>query len=82
MTHIGEPEERDVYQIRVKGALDDGWSCWFDGLDIKPQANGDTLIVGAVRDQAALHGLLARVRDLGVILLSVSRIDAVSRLGE
>jgi hypothetical protein len=69
-----EFDEPEIYQIRVKGVLDDRWSDWFDGLTICPQANGDTLITGPVRDQAALHGLLARVRDLGLPLLSAKRI--------
>ena len=61
------------YRITVKGALDDSWSAWFDGLAIARDAGGDTTLEGAVRDQAALHGLLARVRDLGLTLLAVER---------
>jgi hypothetical protein len=72
MSHSGR-DERVVYQIRVKGVLDAGWSDWFDGLAICPQANGDTLLTGPVRDQSALHGLLAKIRDLGLPLLSVKR---------
>jgi hypothetical protein len=63
------------YRITVKGALDDSWSAWFDGMAIAPDANGDTTLEGAVRDQAALHGLLAKVRDLGATLISVEVID-------
>ena len=59
-----------VYQIRVKGHLGPGWTDWFEGLTITLE-EGDTLLTGPVVDQAALHGLLRRVRDLGVPLLSV-----------
>jgi hypothetical protein len=61
------------YRITIEGTLDDGWSAWFDGLAVAHDANGDTTLEGAVRDQAALHGLLARVRDLGLTLLAVER---------
>jgi heme-degrading monooxygenase HmoA len=76
MDHSGEPNERAIYRIRVKGVLDQSWSDWFDGLTITPQANGNTLLTGPLRDQAALHGLLAKVRDMGLALLSVTRTDA------
>ena len=61
------------YRITVKGALDDSWSAWFDGLTIAQDANGNTTLEGAVRDQTALHGLLASVRDLGLTLIAVER---------
>ena len=64
-----------VYQIRVKGRLGPRWADWFAGLTITPEANGDTLLTGPVVDQAALHGLLRRVRDLGLPLLSVVRLE-------
>jgi hypothetical protein len=60
-----------AYRITVKGALDDRWSPWFDDLRITHRADGDTALVGIVRDQAALHGLLARIRDLGLTLVAV-----------
>jgi hypothetical protein len=63
------------YEIRVKGALDDRWSAWFDDLRVTSDQAGQTTIAGPVTDQAALHGLLAKVRDLGLELLSVRRID-------
>jgi hypothetical protein len=63
-----------VYQIRIKGHLGPGWTDWFDGLTITLEENGDTLLTGPVVDQAALHGLLRKVRDLGMPLLSVIRI--------
>ncbi len=63
-----------VYQIRVRGHLGREWSDWFGGLTVTLEANGDTLLTGPVADQAALHGLLKRVRDLGLPLLSVTAI--------
>jgi hypothetical protein len=62
-----------IYHIRVKGNLHERWSAWFDSLTITPQPGGDTLLTGLVHDQAALHGHLAKIRDLGLPLLSVSR---------
>jgi hypothetical protein len=73
------PEEHDQparYEIRIKGHLDDRWAAWFDGLTITREDNGNTLLTGAVTDQAALHGLLRKVRDLGTPLLSVMRVTA------
>ena len=66
-----DPYEPGLYEIRIKGYLDDRWADWFDGLTITLEDNGDTLLTGAVVDQAALHGLLRKVRDLGMPLLSV-----------
>ena len=60
-----------VYQIRVKGNLDPQWSDWFDGFAVTPQAGDETLLVGSVADQPALHGILAKIRNLGLPLLSV-----------
>jgi len=65
----------DTYHIRVDGHLDDRWSDWLDGLVIQRQADGTTLLVGPVVDQAALHGVLARVRDLALTLLSIRRVE-------
>jgi hypothetical protein len=62
------------YEIRFKGHLDDRWSAWFEGLTITLEDNGDTLLTGPVIDQAALHGLLKKVRDLGLLLISVNRV--------
>jgi len=73
MTDGREFDQQGVYQIRVKGNLDQKWSDWFDGFTINAQANNETLLTGPVADQAALHGLLARIRDLGLPLLSVKR---------
>jgi hypothetical protein len=60
-----------IYQIRVKGSLDHKWSDWFDGLTITPLSNGETLLAGPVADQAALHGLLNKIRDMGLPLLGL-----------
>jgi len=61
-----------VYQIRVRGHLDSQWTDWFGGLTITLEDNGDTFLTGPVVDQAALHGLLKKVRDLGLPLISVN----------
>jgi hypothetical protein len=63
------------YEIRVEGVLDRGWSAWFDGLEITSDERGQTTLAGPVADQAALHGLLAKIRDLGLELLEVRRTD-------
>jgi len=63
------------YEIRVRGVLDSGWSAWFEGLQVSSDEHGQTTIAGPVVDQAALHGLLAKVRDLGLELLEVRRTD-------
>ena len=72
-----------VYQIRIKEQLGQHWSAWFGGLMITTEANGETAITGEVVDQAALHGLLSKVRDLQLTLLSVYPIekDSPSRRG-
>lgn len=70
--HIPKLHPSTVYQIRIKGHLDQQWTVWFGGMTITQEDNGDTLITGPVIDQAALHGLLKKVRDLGMPLLSVN----------
>ena len=63
-----------IYQIRIKGHLGRQWTDWFEGLTITLEDNGETLLTGLVVDQAALHGLLRKMRDLGMPLLSVIRV--------
>ena len=70
--HSGQPM---IYQMRLKGHLDSDWTDWFEGLTITREENGDTLLTGPVVDQAALHGLLKRVRDVGLPLLSVNSVE-------
>ena len=70
------------YEIRIKGRLDKTWADWFDGLTIRHKDKGETLLTGSLPDQAALHGVLNRLRDLGVQLISVNLIDDAHALGE
>ena len=78
MQNIPEPEKDQpaIYQIRIKGHLGAQWTDWFEGLTITLQENGDTLLTGPVVDQSALHGLLKKVRDLGMPLLSVNYVES------
>ena len=69
-------DRQPVYRIRVQGSLDRDWSDWFDGFAITSQNPGETLLTGPVADQAALHGLLAKIRDLGLPLLLVERVTS------
>jgi hypothetical protein len=68
-------DESGLYEIRIKGHLDDRWTEWFEGLTIMLEEDGDTLLTGSVIDQAALHGLLKKVRDLGMPLISVKPVE-------
>jgi hypothetical protein len=72
---IAEPGHAPVYQVRLEGHLGGQWEGWFGGLAITREDNGDTLLTGPLVDQAALHGLLKKVRDLGLPLVSVSRLE-------
>ena len=76
------PDDIAFYRIRVQGSLDLRWATWFDGMTVTHETNGDTTLAGPVPDQAALYGLISRVRDLGLTLLAVNRaeLDAESEL--
>ena len=73
MTHT--KDHPAVYRLRVTGLLDQHWSAWFDGLTLTQDADGSTSFTGTVNDQAQLHGLLTKIRDLGLTLISVSVVD-------
>ena len=70
-----DPSQPVVYQIRLKGHLGRPWTDWFEGLTITLEENGNTLLTGPMEDQAALHGLLKKVRDLGMPLISVNPVE-------
>ena len=73
MTQAAGHDEGVVYEIRVKGILDESWSEWLGGLNVKPLDSGETVLTGPIRDQSALHGLLNKIRDLGLPLLYVEK---------
>jgi hypothetical protein len=68
--------EPGLYEIRIKGHLDNRWADWFEGLTVTLEDNGETLLTGPVVDQSALHGLLRKVRDLGMPLISVIPVES------
>ncbi len=70
-----DSDQSIIYQIRLKGSLQGKWSEWFSGMTVTLEYNGDTLLTGPVKDQAVLHGLLRQIRDLGIPLISVNRIN-------
>jgi len=72
----GHGSESGWYEIRVQGSLEARWGSWFDGLSLATDSDGTTILRGPVIDQAALHGLLQKVRDLGLPLLSVTHVQA------
>lgn len=74
-----EVSKHEVYRITVKGVVDAKWSDWFQGMSVTPQPGNRTALTGSVADQAALHGLLLRIRDMGLPLLSVERVDEEDR---
>ena len=74
--HHREPE---LYEIRIVGHLDSRWADWFEGLSFAHESDGTTILYGPVVDQAALHGLLRKVRDLGMPLISASRVERPRR---
>jgi hypothetical protein len=76
INHKSDPVPTQIYQIRIKGQLDTGWTDWFEGMAITQEDNGIALLTGPVIDQSALHGLLKKVRDLGMPLLSVNPVES------
>jgi len=76
-THASPDTRRELgpYEIRLKGHLEARWAAWFDGLSLTQESDGTTVIRGSVIDQAALHGLLSKVRDLGLPLVAVTQVD-------
>jgi hypothetical protein len=74
MSNGREYDKPAVYEIVVKGKLDPRWSRWFADLQIIPQPDGNTLVTGPIADQAALYGVISRMRDLGMVLISVQRV--------
>ena len=74
--------EEALYEIRVRGLLDESWSDWLDGLAITPSDDGNSVLAGPIRDQCALHGLLVKIRDLGIPLLSVEQKQGIRPEGK
>jgi hypothetical protein len=74
-----DPSRPMIYQIRIEGHLGDQWTDWFEGLTINLEDNGEMLLTGSVVDQSALFGLLKKVRDLGMPLISVNRVKPEQR---
>jgi len=70
-----DPDVPKIFQIKIKGHLGQQWAGWFDGLTITLEEDGNTLLGGPIADQSALHGILKKIRDLGMPLLSVNTID-------
>lgn len=73
MTASPQRVEPTSYRIRVNGRLDDHWLAWFDGLTLTYSSDGTTTLTGPIPDQAALHGLLTKIRDLGLVLVSIKQ---------
>ncbi len=74
-TSAGHPTRSGRYEFRIKGHLGSRWTTWFDGMTLTTRSDGTTVIEGPVVDQAALHGVLSKLRDLGLPLLSVTQLD-------
>jgi hypothetical protein len=72
---IGHEHDPGRYEIRVQGRLESRWAAWFDGMTLTPEADGTTTIHGPVVDQAALHGLLSKLRDIGLPLVAVAQVS-------
>jgi hypothetical protein len=74
-TSAGHPHNPGRYEIRLEGHLDSRWAAWFDGMTLATESDGTTVIEGPVVDQAALHSLLSKVRDIGLPLVSVTQME-------
>lgn len=74
-TSAANPDEPGLYEIRIQGHLGSQWADWFGVLTVRLEENGETLLIGTLVDQSALHGLLRKVRDLGMPLISLNRIE-------
>ena len=75
-TSTGHQHDPGRYEIRVQGRVESRWAAWFDGMTLATAGDGTTVLAGWLADQSALHGVLARIRDLGLPLITVTRIDA------
>jgi hypothetical protein len=75
MTELQHVPVGEIYKIKLKGHLNESWADWFDGMTFTHESDGTTMLIGEIVDQAALYGLLKKVRDLGLPLLSVNQID-------
>lgn len=74
--HLGtDPDQPLMYEVRIQGHLSKRWDDWFDHMTVTSDPNGETTLTGTIVDQAALHGILTKIRDLGLQLLSVTRLD-------
>ena len=82
MTGGREYDRPATYEIRVKGKLDARWSRWFADMQIVAQPNGECLLTGLIRDQAVLYGAISRLRDLGLVLISVRRLLSEEETGQ
>lgn len=76
MAEIIDSNRPTIYQIKIKSHLSSDWTDWFEGLTITPEEDGDTLLTGPVIDQAALYGLIKKVRDLGMTLISLNPVES------
>ena len=75
MPYEHTPSDKETYYIKIRGHLDLKWQDWFDGITIKYPSNDETILMGMVEDQSALHGILVKIQNLGLTLLSVNRVE-------
>jgi hypothetical protein len=81
MEGINVVDSQTIYEIRIEGYLSSSWSSWFEGMEIRHEQDGGTVLLGAIVDQAALHSVLMKIRDLGIPLISVNRLGQPERKG-